>query len=152
MPDDARQPVKCFTQPSGIEEYHVVGVDGWEDFEAIVEFIVRRFSAEIMDRLDGICSRTWILRSGDVDFVVKHHDDIGNYFFSAESSPEKEKLLRAVAAALNAQLSSAKDRSKSTPQETTPDGSEGCGAQEINPGGSEGSTAAGCGDSGGEDK
>jgi hypothetical protein len=100
-------PVKPFTQPNGIEEYHVSEIEGWDDFESLVEFIVRRFSAVVIDKLDGICSRTWILRVGELDFTVKHHDDIGNFFFVAESSAENQELMKAIAGALNTQLLSA---------------------------------------------
>ena len=97
-------PVKSFTQPNGVEEYHVSGIDGWDDFESVVEFMVRRFSAEVVDKLDGIWSRIWTLQVVDIDFTVKHHDDIGIFFFVAESSPEKQKLMKSIANALNTQL------------------------------------------------
>jgi hypothetical protein len=104
MMDHTQLPVKSFTQPNGIEEYHVSGIEGWDDFEFLVEFIVRRFSAEVIDKLDGICSRTWILRVGEFDFTVKHHDDIGNFFFVGESSVAKQELMKAIADALNTKL------------------------------------------------
>ena len=96
--------VKPFTQPNGITEFHVAECESWDDFELIIKFIVKTFSAEVMDKLDGICSRTWTLRVGPINFTVKHHDDIGNFFFSSDGSSEHEKLMKAIADSLNAQL------------------------------------------------
>ncbi len=104
MTGHVKLPVIPFIQPNGIEEYHISGIEDWDGFEAIAKFIGRRFSAEVTDKLDGICSRTWSLRIGEINFILKHHEDIGNFFFAAELTVEKQKLMQAIANALNTQL------------------------------------------------
>jgi len=98
--------VKTFIQPNGVKEYHFSGIESWDDFDHLVEFICRKFSATILDKLDGICSRTWRLQVEELVFTIKHHDDIGNYFFAEESSWSSKKLMQEIADAFNAQFES----------------------------------------------
>jgi hypothetical protein len=97
-------PVKGSKRPNGTIEYHVTNVEGWDDFESLARFIVKEFSANLVDKLDGICSRTWEFEIDNRRFKLKHHDDIGNYFFS-DGSVEGENLMKMIANELNNRLS-----------------------------------------------
>jgi hypothetical protein len=106
MMNDAQQvPVKGLEQSDGTIEYHVLNAETWDDCESLARFIVKEFGAEIIDSLDGICSRTWTFMIGVVRLTLKHHDDIGNYFYSSPRTKEGDALMQRIADSLNARLS-----------------------------------------------
>lgn len=104
MKIEHKKAVKAFKQPNGIIEYHITNVESWDDFESLAKFIVKEFSAEIIDKLDGICSRTWKIQIGNEEFVLKHHDDIGNYFYLDRISGN-DALMKKIADSLDSKLS-----------------------------------------------
>jgi hypothetical protein len=104
MNEKIQQIVKAIKQPDGTLQYHVSGVETWEESESLVQFIIREFDAEIIDSLDGICSRTWTLVIGTITFTLKHHDDIGNYFYCSSGTSGGEALMQRIVNALNARL------------------------------------------------
>ncbi len=104
MSDLSNSGVKIYVPVNGVEEFHLTGIESWDEFELLVEFLVRRFSAKVVEVLDGICSRTWKLAVGDLNFTMKHHDDIGNYFFAVEDSRDHQRLMESIVDAMNAEF------------------------------------------------
>jgi hypothetical protein len=60
-------------------EVHLIGAEGWDDFEAVAKWLEKSCDAVVVDRLDGICTRTWKFEIQGEEVTLKHHDDIGDY-------------------------------------------------------------------------
>lgn len=73
-------------------ELHVNGVDSWDDFELLAKYLQNTFDAEIVDQVDGVCTRTWRFQVFGENISLKHHDDLGNYFVC--NRPESEIVQR----------------------------------------------------------
>ena len=97
-------PVKTFELPDGMVEHHVVNVESWDDFELLAHFLEKEFFAELVEKLDGICSRIRKYDIGGVEIVLKHHDDIGNFFYSRSDNPQAKVVLRKITDAFNERL------------------------------------------------
>lgn len=97
--------VKKVEHEDGLIEYHVIAAEGWDDCESLARFIVKQFGAAVDSQADGICSREWKLRIGEVQIHLKHHDDIGNFFSVSPRTDESNALLERVANELNFRLS-----------------------------------------------
>ncbi len=61
-------------------ELHINGVESWDDFESLAKYLQNTFDAVIIDKVDGVCTRTWRFQVSGKDITLKHHDDLGNYF------------------------------------------------------------------------
>ena len=97
--------VKKFERENGVAEYHVLAAEGWDDCGSLARFIVKHFGADVISQQDGICSREWVLRVGPTDLHLRHHEDIGNFFYADAATPEGDELLNRIAAELGARLS-----------------------------------------------
>lgn len=82
-----------------IAEYHINGIDGWEDFEKVAVFLGRRFRAKITKKLDGVHIRAWMIRIGKNDLSLSYHQDVGIYFKVGSG-----KIAKSVADALKEKL------------------------------------------------
>ena len=87
---------KCIT------EYHIVDVGTWEHFESLSTFFEQQYHAKITHKTDGIYTREWGFRCRDEEFILKHHEDIGNYFYSTQNA--HSKLLETIAEDLTQRL------------------------------------------------
>jgi len=76
----------------GITEYHVVGVDTWEYFDSLVCFFMKHYSAEVCSQQDGIYTREWSLKVNSETFIICHHEDVGNYFYSSLNAGKTELM------------------------------------------------------------
>lgn len=102
-----RQPpaVKKVEREDGVVEYHVFAASGWDDCESLARFVVKQFGAVVVRQTDGIWSREWTMAVGPIAFRLKHHDELGNFFYARPSTAEANALLERIAEALSARLS-----------------------------------------------
>jgi len=100
-----KPPVKKVERQDGLIEYHVIAAEGWDDCASLARFIVKQFGAGVDSQADGICSREWKVRIGAVQIHLKHHDDIGNFFYASPRTDESNALVEQVANELNVRLS-----------------------------------------------
>ena len=84
-------------------EYHVLGLDDSDFFDSLVSFFKKYYDAEVENFTDGIATRSWQLRSNGEYFMIEHHDDIGNWFYSCDPSGDSD-LMKVMAADLEARL------------------------------------------------
>jgi hypothetical protein len=78
-------------------EYHVLGLEDSDFFDSLISFFKKYYAAEVANQTDGISTRSWQLRSKSEYFMLEHHEDIGNWFYSCEPSGDSE-LMREMAA------------------------------------------------------
>lgn len=90
-------------------EYHVLGLDDWEFFESLVSFFEKHYGAVVDNKTDGINTRSWQLRAQGEYFMLEHHEDLGNWFYSCEGQGDSA-LMRTMAVDLESRL-------KNTPYE-----------------------------------
>lgn len=84
-------------------EYYVLGLDDSEFFDSLVSFFKKYYGAEVENQTDGISTRSWQLRSKGEYFILEHHDDIGNWFYSCEPAGDSP-LMQTMAADLEERL------------------------------------------------
>lgn len=84
-------------------EYHLIGISDWDFFDSLISFFVKYYSASVESADDGIVTRSYQLRARDEYFMVKHHQDIGNWFFSCAEVGDSA-LMRTIAEDLENRL------------------------------------------------
>jgi hypothetical protein len=87
-------------------EYHVLGLEDSEFFDSLVSFFKKYYDAEVTTNTDGISTRSWQLRSKGEYFMLEHHEDIGNWFYSCEPSGDSQ-LMAEIASDLEERLKDA---------------------------------------------
>lgn len=75
-------------QPNGAIEFHVPGMESWDDFDLLTKYLVKSFGATVVENIDGICTRCSTFKIGTDIVNLRHHDDLGNYFIATEPIPE----------------------------------------------------------------
>lgn len=66
----------------GVFEYHLVKMGSWDNFSDFSKYFEKEFYAQVVEAKDGIYTRDWVFESNDERFIFKHHEDIGNWFYS----------------------------------------------------------------------
>lgn len=69
-----------------VVEYHVLGVEDWDFFDTLIEYFIQEYNSIVTIKDDGINSRIWQLRCKDEYFILEHYEDVGNWFYSCNSS------------------------------------------------------------------
>jgi hypothetical protein len=88
----------------GYVEYHVEYITGWDGFDLLVQYLVKHWQTEVIESVDWIYSRRWVLRSGKVFISVYYDSQLGNYFVREDGS-EDQSLLEEIEADLVKRLS-----------------------------------------------
>jgi hypothetical protein len=81
------------TGTGGEHEYILVGIRCWEDIDLIKTLLVKDFSANVKEILDGIWSRSVTLEKDRNIFELAYHEDIGIYFRSISNPTENDENL-----------------------------------------------------------
>lgn len=84
-------------------EYHILGVSDWDFFDILIAFLKKHYDAEVAIEDDGIFTRSHQLRIRDEYLILKHHEDIGNWFYSCQPEGDSD-LMEAIAADLDTRL------------------------------------------------
>jgi hypothetical protein len=77
----------------GIVEYHVLGVATWDHFDSLVSFFEKYYFAEVISKEDVIFTRKWVMKCEGESFILCHHDDIGNYFYSCTQAGDSHLMM-----------------------------------------------------------
>lgn len=83
---------KYENEEQGYIEYHLVQIGSWDLFGDISCFFEEKCGAIPHMKNDGIETRTWQFRYKDEYFMFKHHEDIGNWFYSCSDSGNSEAV------------------------------------------------------------
>ena len=70
-------------------DFCFVGINHYDDFDWFLEFFLRRTDTKLLERLDGIYSRTAWLISLDINYKFVQHDDVGYYVQILEDDSEE---------------------------------------------------------------
>lgn len=70
-------------------EYYLNGLDTYESFEQVLKTILD-LNLVLIDRLDGIYSRTAKFCVNEKKFKIIFHEDVGVYAFSVSESKEND--------------------------------------------------------------
>ncbi len=85
-------------------EYHVLGLEDSEYFDTLISFFQKQYNAEILSEDNGIHTRRTQLRCKDESFFLEHNEDIGNWFYSCETSGDSRFMVE-IAKELEGRLS-----------------------------------------------
>jgi len=87
----------------GRVEYHFWVDQTWDSFDSLVRYIEKHWKGVVVESVDNVYSRRWVLRSGDVPISVYHDSQKGNYLVREDGTDQS--LLEAIEADLLKRLS-----------------------------------------------
>jgi hypothetical protein len=74
----------------------------WDDFDKLVQFLMRQYDAQVVQKHDGPYARRWIMSAKGRTIEMWHDDPYGNYLVAPTS--EAEPLVREIAQELEERL------------------------------------------------
>ena len=80
------------SKASGQVEYHVLGLHDWDFFDSLIHFFQKHYDAEVTNKTDGVHTRVWQLRCSGEYFMLEHHDDIGNWFYTCNKEGDSQLM------------------------------------------------------------
>ena len=97
--------LKSGTNEKGELEYYLVGLEGWDDFDIVVNQL-KHLGARVIESLDGIFFRIADLDEGEIKFKVIYHEDVGVYSYiigqsSSQLNSRLEQILEQVVNEIN---------------------------------------------------
>ncbi|WP_243040849.1 hypothetical protein [Dyella sedimenti] len=87
----------------GRVEYHFWADQTWDGFDSLVKYIEKHWDGVVIESVDNVYSRRWVLRSGGVSISVYHDGQDGNYFVREDGEAD-QSLLEAIEADLQKRL------------------------------------------------
>jgi hypothetical protein len=92
-------PVTKGFNKDGVLEYHLEFDSAWDGVESFAQYLKKYWKAEVIESIDDIYSRRWVLRSEGVPITIYHDSQIGNYFLR-EDGVDDQSLLEKIEADL----------------------------------------------------
>ncbi|MFC4766973.1 hypothetical protein [Effusibacillus consociatus] len=80
----------------GLIEFYLVGLECFDDFDAVLDVLVNVSNAKVIEKIDGIYSRIGKLEVKDTEFKLIYHEDVGIYLYVINQSPASNNLLRKI--------------------------------------------------------
>lgn len=77
----------------GRTECYFIGMEGYDEFDWFLHFLVNRTDTMLINKVDGIYSRIAKFKSKDIYYEVIHHDDIGWYSHLLQEENDKNLSL-----------------------------------------------------------
>jgi len=77
---------KIYNKENERVEYHILGLEDWEFFDTILNFLKKSYDIEVQSFSEGIVVRKYELLYECECFTLEYHGDIGNYFYGLEDS------------------------------------------------------------------
>lgn len=76
----------------GTTEYHLVAMGTWDFFSDFSLFFEQQYGAVVQVKRDDIYTREWQFYCRNEYFIFKHHEDIGNWFYSCNENGDSVLL------------------------------------------------------------
>lgn len=73
-------PVLKRVNESGFVEYYLEFDPVWDGFDSFVKYLYKHWNAQLVESVDGVYSRRWVLRVMGVCVSVYHDSQLGNHF------------------------------------------------------------------------
>lgn len=85
-------PVLKRVNENGLVEYYLEFDPVWDGFDSFVRYLYKHWSAQLVESVDGVYSRRWVLRVMGVCVSVYHDSQLGNYFVREDGGKDQEIL------------------------------------------------------------
>ncbi|MES9859127.1 MAG: hypothetical protein ABW166_21450 [Sedimenticola sp.] len=85
-------PVLKRVNEGGLMEYHLDFDPVWDGLDSFVNYLKKHWQAEVIESVDDIYSRRWVLRVKGVSISVYHDGQIGNYFVREDGEKDQSVL------------------------------------------------------------
>lgn len=85
-------PVLKRVNEDGLIEYHLEYDPVWDGLDSFVKYLKKHWGAEVIESVDEVYSRRWVLRVNGVSISVYHDSQIGNYFVREDGGKGQEIL------------------------------------------------------------
>jgi hypothetical protein len=92
--------IKKIVQKDGAVEFHLLEVDSWDEFDSLARYVEKEFDGKVVEKMDEVFTRKWTFDVQGELVVLRHHEDVGNYF----DGSEKCEVLRRIVADLDERL------------------------------------------------
>jgi hypothetical protein len=83
----------------GVVQYHFWADQTWDGFDSLVGYLRKYWNASIVDSVDEVYSRRWMLQLGSTNVTVFHDSQEGNRFRS-DNGHQAEVLMNDIEADL----------------------------------------------------
>ncbi len=91
-------PVLKRVNKQGLTEYHLAYDHVWDGLDSFIKYLVKHWHAEVIESIDEVYSRRWVVRISRVHVSVYHDSQIGNYFVREDG--EDQSVLEKIEADL----------------------------------------------------
>jgi hypothetical protein len=85
-------PVTKGLNKDGVLEYHLEFDSVWDGVESFAKYLQKYWHAEVVESIDDIYSRRWVLRIEGVPITIYHDSQIGNYFLREDGVGDQTLL------------------------------------------------------------
>lgn len=73
-------PVLKRINEKGFSEYSLEYDSAWDGLDSFIMYLKKHWNAEVIESVDEIYSRRWVVRINGVSISVYHDSQLGNYF------------------------------------------------------------------------
>jgi hypothetical protein len=77
---------------SGQTRYHLEYEPAWGGLDSFVAYLVKRWGGSVVESVDNVYSRRWVVRAAGVCISVYHDSQLGNYFVQEDGTANREFL------------------------------------------------------------
>lgn len=78
-------------------EFEFVGIEGWEEFEKLVEIIEKKIFCKVVEKYDGPYSRFCLFEKEKLKFRLIQHPEVGNSLLAITQNDENNEIVRNLA-------------------------------------------------------
>ena len=103
MTAEHRRLITRGTNRPGQIEYHFWADQTWDGFDTIVRYLKKHWDAKVIEQVDEIYTRRWVVDVRGVRIAIYHDSQMGNLFVREDGSDD-QSVLEQIEADLRARL------------------------------------------------
>ena len=98
--------VATLENDDGSFEIYFIKLGGWDDLNLIVSMLIKENRCSIVEEKDMISDKDFVMKMGDLIFLLRHHYMMGNYLYTTNLAevPVLERLANNVINSIKAKL------------------------------------------------
>ena len=85
-------PITKGQDKNGCVEYHFWADQTWDGFDSLIRYFQKFWDGVVIESIDDVYSRRWVLRSNGVSISVYHDGQRGNFFLREDGGADQSLL------------------------------------------------------------
>ena len=78
---------------NGSIEIYFIDLNYWEEFDLIIDILIKEFNCRIIKKQEGIYSKLCCMKKDTITFEIRHDDMLGNYIYT-ENKEDSQHLMK----------------------------------------------------------